>query len=56
MQVNAENRVAVEGTATASKYVVVNGEQVHREILAAQIQYTLNDRVLAQEVADMALE
>ena len=36
--------------------MVVNGEQVHREILDAQIQYTLKARVLAQEVAAMATE
>ena len=56
VQVNAENRVAVEVTVTASKYVVFNEEQVHRELLAAQIQYTLKSRVLAQEVAAMATE
>ena len=56
LQLNAENRVAVEGTVTNSKDVIVNEEQVHREILATQIQYTLKSRVLAQEVAAMATE
>ena len=46
----------MEGTVTNSKDVIVNEEQVYREILATQIQYTLKSRVLAQEVAAMATE
>ena len=56
LQVDAENRVAVEGTVPASKYVVVNKKQVDREVIAAYIQYTLKARVLAQEVAAIATE
>ena len=46
----------MEVTVTASKYLVVNEQQIHREIIAAQIQYTLKSRVLAQEVAAMDTE
>ena len=48
VQVNAENRVAVEGTVTSSKDVVVNEEQIHIEILSEKIQYTLKARAISK--------